>query len=71
MAYRPTTVADLIAALQALPQDLPVYTSHTPDCCCGECFLPYPVYAEADRTPSVTEAHLEGYDRPATQVVIL
>jgi hypothetical protein len=33
-------VHQLIALLQAMPQDMAVFTTHSQNCCCGECFLP-------------------------------
>ena len=41
-------VAQLIAALQALPQDLEVVVCHPAQCCCGDCFLPTDEYSEPD-----------------------
>lgn len=33
-------VSELIAQLQLMPQDMEVFTTHEPVCCCGDCFLP-------------------------------
>lgn len=53
-----TTVAQLIAQLQALPLNLEVRICRPASCCCGDCFLPLDEYAE----PSVGIETPYGHD---------
>lgn len=63
-------VSELIAALQALPQDLPVYSVHSSNCCCGECLDPADEEWEVC-SPYVGTVRGHGYKNPPIQAVIL
>jgi hypothetical protein len=61
-------VAQLIAKLQALPQDLEVIVRHSAQCCCGECFLAKDDFSDPD--PSVERPYGIGQDGNIEKVVI-
>lgn len=61
-------VAELIAKLQTMPQDMEVLVCHPGQCCCGDCFLPHDEYATPDPTVLATSTCCGG---SGEQAVIL
>jgi hypothetical protein len=64
-----TTVAQLVAKLQALPQDLEVIIRHSAQCCCGECFMPLDDFGD-DPAPTVERPYGHGQDGNTEKVVL-
>lgn len=62
-------VSQLIAKLQALPQDMEVVICRPASCCCGDCFLPLDDYSD-DPSPAVEKPYGHGQDGTVEKVVL-